>query len=55
MMWSLICSRELNKQILEQNKQLSKEQTRNRERAEHVIFTNVPTAAYYDQFNTITR
>ncbi|GFG36955.1 hypothetical protein Cfor_12483 [Coptotermes formosanus] len=47
--------RELNKKILEQNKQLSKEQITNREYTERVVFTNVPTAEYYNQFNTTTR
>jgi len=40
---------------MEQNKQLSKEQTTNREHTEHVFCTNVPTAQYYNQFNTTTR
>lgn len=52
---SLICYRELNKKVLEQNKQLSKEQIAHREYTECVIFTNVPTEAYYEQFNTTTR
>jgi hypothetical protein len=51
----VIYYRELNKQIMEQNKQLSKEQTTNREYTEHVFCTNVPTAEYYNQFNTTTR
>jgi hypothetical protein len=55
MTYSLICYRELNKKIMEQNKQLCKEQTTNQEYVEHVLFTNVPTAEYYDQFNTTTR
>jgi len=54
-MLSLISYREINKKILEQNKQLSKEQTTNREYTEHVFCTNVPTADYYNQFNTSTR
>ncbi|PNF15395.1 RIB43A-like with coiled-coils protein 1 [Cryptotermes secundus] len=47
--------RELDKKILEQNKQLAKEQTTKQEYMERVVFTNVPTEAYYDQFNTTTR
>ncbi|PSN32995.1 RIB43A-like with coiled-coils protein 1 [Blattella germanica] len=47
--------RELNTKILEQNKQLSKDQKSQREYLERVVFTNEPTAAYYDQFNTTTR
>lgn len=54
-MLNLISYRELNKKIMEQNKQLSKEQTTNREHTEHVFCTNVPTAQYYNQFNTTTR
>lgn len=54
-MLSLISYRELNKKILEQNKQLSREQITNREYTEHVFCTNVPTAEYYNQFNTTTR
>jgi hypothetical protein len=52
---SLICCRELNKEVLELNKQLSREQTAHRERTDRAVFTNVPTEAYYDQFNTTTR
>lgn len=51
----LISYRELDKKILEQNKQLAKEQTTKQEYMERVVFTNVPTEAYYDQFNTTTR
>lgn len=54
-MTCVISCRELDKKILEQNKRLSKEQTTKREHMEHVVFTNVPTQAYYDQFNTTTR
>jgi hypothetical protein len=54
-MLSFISYRELNKQIMEQNQQLSKEQTTNHEYTEHVFCTNVPTAEYYNQFNTTTR
>jgi hypothetical protein len=54
-MQSVIPYRELDKKILEENRRLSQEQTTNREYMEHVIFTNVPTEAYYNQFNTTTR
>jgi hypothetical protein len=54
-MLSLISYRKKKKKILEQNKQLSKEQITNREYKEHIFCTNVPTAEYYDQFNTTTR
>ncbi|KAJ9588991.1 hypothetical protein L9F63_017686, partial [Diploptera punctata] len=47
--------RELNVKILEQNKRLSEEQTRRQKYLNDTVYTNEPTAAYYDQFNTTTR
>ncbi|XP_068083123.1 RIB43A-like with coiled-coils protein 2 [Anabrus simplex] len=47
--------REINKQILGQNKQLSAQQKSYQEYVEKILYTNKPTAAYFEQFNTSTR
>jgi len=43
------------KKMLDENKRLMEEQRAHKEYLNKVVYTNIPTAAYYDQFNKSTR
>ncbi|XP_017775784.1 PREDICTED: RIB43A-like with coiled-coils protein 2 [Nicrophorus vespilloides] len=47
--------RQLNKQVAEENKRLSIEQKNHQQYLKRIVYTNKPTAAYYDQFNRTAR
>lgn len=46
---------DIDKQMAEENRQMGVEQKNKKEYLEKVVYTNRPTAAYFDQFNTSTR
>jgi len=47
--------KEIDKEVREQNRILQSEQKRQLEYLDKVVYTNTPTAAYFQQFNTTSR
>ncbi|KAK9753371.1 RIB43A [Popillia japonica] len=47
--------RDMEKRLADENKEMSIQQKNNKEYLQKVVYTNKPTAAYFDQFNTSTR
>lgn len=45
----------IDQEVREQNTILNSEQRRQHEYLDKVVYTNTPTAAYFDQFNTSSR
>ncbi|GIX91940.1 hypothetical protein CEXT_470171 [Caerostris extrusa] len=46
---------DFNKKVSSQNTELSYEQRRQQEFLEKVVYTNVPTKEFFDQFNTTSK
>lgn len=47
--------RDLERDLREHNKLLGQEQRAHNQYMDKVVYTNTPTAAYYEKFNTTTR
>lgn len=51
----LLCCRDINKHIMEENVRLEEEQRAQREYFDKVVDTNVPTPTFFEMFGTSSR
>lgn len=51
----ILLARDEQKKVAEENKRMGVEQKNHKEYLDKIVYSNKPTAAYYEQFNKSTR